>query len=207
VKNAFPLCNAGILRGFGAFSIIRLALSLVVTKIISRRARLIRLPIYIRNRKAILLGDEFTAGVGLRIEAFGGGPDQPVIVIGKNVQINDYVHIGAVRSVRIGDDVLIASKVFISDHNHGRYSGEGQHTSPNTPPSQRELSAEPVDIGNNVWLGEFVSILPGAKIGDGSVIGSMSVVTGEIPSECMAVGAPARVVKRYCRERRRWERV
>lgn len=66
------------------------------------------------------LGDGLTTGVKARVDAFGprrGNP--PVLHIGSNVQINDAVDIGAIEQVVIGDYVLIAPRVFISDHNHG----------------------------------------------------------------------------------------
>ncbi|GAB1482744.1 hypothetical protein MASR2M78_15600 [Treponema sp.] len=67
--------------------------------------------------------------------------------------------------------------------------------SPDTPPNQRFLSATTVEIQENVWIGEFVTILPGTIIGRGSVIGSNSVVTKSIPEYSIAVGNPAKVIK------------
>lgn len=194
------------LREYGFTGVARLGLSLVTTKLIAPQARLIRRPAYIRNRRLIRFGAGFTSGVGLRIDAFGDD-DRIRLEIGSKVQVNDYVHIGAIDSVRIGDNVLIASKVFISDHNHGRYSGPDAHDGPDVPPNARALSSAPVSIEDDVWIGEFVSILPGASIGRGSIIGSMSVVNGAIPPGCIAVGAPARVVKRWDERTRRWEKV
>jgi acetyltransferase-like isoleucine patch superfamily enzyme len=194
------------LRQHGLFGTLRLALSVIATKLIAPRARLIRLPVYIRNRRLIEFGPGFTSGVGLRIEAFGADGDPARIRIGRAVQVNDYVHIGAVQSVRIGDNVLIASKVFISDHNHGAYSGDAPHDSPDVPPNLRPLSSAPVVIEDNVWIGEFVSVLPGVTIGRGSIIGSMSVVTRDVPPDSIAVGSPARVIKRFSRQTGRWER-
>ena len=56
--------------------------------------------------------------------------------------------------------------------------------------------AEPITIGNNVWIGGGTTILPGVEIGDNVVIGAGSVVVKSIPSDCVAVGNPARVVKK-----------
>ena len=103
-----------LLKRYGFFGSIRLASALVVTKIFYKPARLIRLPFYIRGRSAVKWGKHFTTGVGVRIDALGTKPHQ--IVIGNRVQLNDYVHIGAVDQVVIGNDVLIASKVFITNH-------------------------------------------------------------------------------------------
>jgi len=113
------------------------------------------------------------------------------------------VHIAAGEKVVIGNDVLIASRVFISDLNHGSYSGEEQD-SPLTKPNERLLFTKPVHIKDNVWIGENVCILPGVTIGRGCVIGSMSVVTKSIPDYSIAVGIPAKVVKQYDFETNRW---
>lgn len=56
--------------------------------------------------------------------------------------------------------------------------------------------AKPITVGNNVWIGGGVKVMPGAVIGDGAVIGGGSVVVGEIPANCVAVGNPARVIKK-----------
>lgn len=193
-------------RRYGIAGVFRMGVSFLATKIISREARLIRLPVYIRNRRLISFGAGFTAGVGLRIEALDEGSDHPLIEIGPNVQVGDYVHIGAVHSVRIGANVLIASKVFISDHNHGRYSGEGRHDSPSIAPIARQLSFSPVSIEDDVWIGEFVCVLPGVTIGKGAIIGAMSVVTQDIPPNTIAVGSPARPIKTYDPKTGQWEK-
>jgi lipopolysaccharide O-acetyltransferase len=144
--------------------------------------------------------------VGLRLDAFPIGKNI-CIKIGNNVEINDYVHIGAIQSVTIGDNVLIASKVFISDHNHGHYGTNNRHDSPDSIPKERELSYAPVVIANNVWIGESVSIMPGVTIGKGSIIGAMSVVTRAIPPYCIAVGSPAKEIKKYNFDTSNWEPV
>jgi acetyltransferase-like isoleucine patch superfamily enzyme len=111
-----------------------------------------------------------------------------------------------VYKVTIGNNVLMASKIYISDHNHGDYSGDVQD-SPLIHPSIRKLSYSAVEIQDYVWIGEMVSILPGVTIGEGSIIGANSVVSRSIPPFSIAVGAPARVVKSYNHILGRWERV
>jgi lipopolysaccharide O-acetyltransferase len=131
----------------------------------------------------------------------------PLIHIGTDVSMNDYVHIGAVESVTIGDRVLIASKVFISDHVHGSYGRDGIHSDPRVAPAVRPLSAAPVIIEDDVWLGEFVSVLAGTRIGKGSIIGTMSTVVRDIPAYSVAVGSPARVIKQFNFSNGVWEKV
>lgn len=164
---------------------------------------------FVTGKRNISLGSNFRAGVGLRLEAISKYGEQyfsPSIKIGKNVTFNDYIHIGCVDSIEIGDNVLLASKIFISDHNHGYYSGDENslHQSPEIPPADRNLSYSPVCIEENVWIGEFVSILPGSHIGRGSVIGANSVVNGRIPEYSIAVGSPACVVKTYDFSKKQW---
>ena len=65
----------------------------------------------------------------------------------------------------------------------------------------------PVKIGKNVWLGEGVIVMPGVTIGDGAVIGAHSVVNKSIPPACVAVGSPAKVIKKYSFEQGVWLKV
>ncbi len=175
------------------------------TRLFYPRARLLRSPVFIRGRAFTNLGRSLTTGPGFRIDAFPfRSSSEPVVIIGDGVQINDYVHLSARLSVSIGDRAMIASRVFIGDHNHGVYSGPGEHTDPRVPPQLREDWAAPVCIEEDVWIGEGVAVLPGVTIGRGAVIGAMSVVTRDVPPYSIAVGNPARVVKRYDEASRQW---
>ena len=153
------------------------------------------------------IGINFFAGKHLRLEAIlehKGHKYTPQIIIGDNVIVVDFVHIGATNHVEIGDNVLMGSNIYISDHNHGIYSGKNQ-TSPNIPPVDRHVSSgSKVVIGDNVWIGEFVSILPGVTIGRGSIVGANSVVTKDIPPFSIAVGTPAKVIEAFNFENQIW---
>jgi maltose O-acetyltransferase len=89
--------------------------------------------------------------------------------------------------VTIGDDCFIGPNVSIYTACHS--------TDPVERNSRREW-ALPVTIGNNVWIGGSVTILPGIKIGDNVTIGAGSVVVNDIPDGCIAVGNPCRVVRK-----------
>ena len=89
--------------------------------------------------------------------------------------------------VTIGDDCFIGPNVSIYTACHS--------TDPVERNSRQEW-AKPVSIGNNVWIGGSVTILPGVTIGDNVTIGAGSVVTRDIPSNSVAVGNPCKVVKR-----------
>lgn len=190
-------------RTYGFFGLIRLLRDKIFTLIFYPKSRLVRLPIYIRGKRGIVGGDNLTTGINLRIDIIENESFSPVLKIGKNVQINDYVHIGVANYVSIGDNTLIASKVFISDHNHGSYKGINQ-SCPSISPILRKLKSDEITIGENVWIGEFVSILPGVSIGDGAIIGAMSVVTKNIPSNSIAIGSPAKVIKLFDNDIKEW---
>lgn len=191
-------------KRYGIIGCLKLFISLIFTKIFYPKSRLIRLPFDIRNAHLIFLGKNLTTGFACRFEAHGVHQGiEKCLIFGNNVQLNDYVHIAAGEQIVIGDNVLIASRVFISDLNHGSYSGDFQD-SPLTLPNSRKLSTQPVHIEDNVWIGEGVCILPGVTIGKGSIIGAMSVVTKSVPDYSIAVGVPAKVVKIYDFTQEKW---
>lgn len=184
----------------------KMVLSVLYTKLFFPQAKVIRLPFDIRNKKYISIGKGFTTGNGCRIEAYPK-ENEAVLFIGENVQINDYVHITAMKKVIIGNNVLIASKVYISDCSHGSYSGDKNDSNPTTIPSERPLFSKPVIIEDNVWLGEFVSVLPGVTIGKGTIVGAGSVVSRSLPEYVIAVGSPAVPIKKFNFDINKWEKI
>ncbi|SMB90164.1 DapH/DapD/GlmU-related protein [Deinococcus hopiensis] len=161
---------------------------------------------YISGRRDIIIGKDVTIGKRSRIEAISRHGERryiPHLSIGKGTAINDDVHIACISRVSIGEDVLMASRIYISDHNHGIYNGSNPD-SPYNPPNNRPLSIQPVHIGSKVWLGEGVCVLPGVSIGDGAIVGANSVVTRNIPANSIAVGVPAQVIKVFKEELGTW---
>jgi len=190
---------------YGYYGTVYLILSFIYTKLYFKNIKLIRLPIDIRNKKLIDFGRNLTTGKYCRIEVESIEHDSiPRIRFGNNVQINDFVHITAAESIKIGNNVLIASRVYISDCSHGNYNGNVQSDIAECP-SSRKIFSKPIEIGDNVWIGEGVCILSGVKIGYGSIIGSNSVVTKDIPSKSIAVGSPAKVIKVFNDSTKLWE--
>jgi len=195
-------------RRYGLAGLLSLALNTAISRLLFPGTRLLRRPFYIRGKRWICFGPNFTCGRGLRLDAFGNSSTKGALIyIGSDVEVNDNVHIGATESIRIGDRVLIASMVFITDHSHGSYGRDGIHSNPRIAPGERPLMAAPVVIEDDVWLGEFVSVLPGVRIGKGSIIGTMSTVTRDIPPYSIAVGSPARVIKQFNFTTETWEPV
>lgn len=183
--------------------IIRNSLSLLYTKIRFPHARLIRWPLY-HSGTDFIYGKGLTMGRGCRIDT---NSTKKTLYIGKNARIGDYVHINADSRIEIGDNVLMASKIFISDTNHGNYNGENQ-SSPDSNPSERAFFFKEVIIGNNVWIGENVVILSGTIVGDGCIIGANAVLNGkDYPSYSIIAGIPAKVVKQFNHDTNSWERI
>lgn len=77
--------------------------------------------------------------------------------------------------------------------------------SPWQAPNDRPFITEPTYIEDNVWIGENAVVLPGSRIGFGSIIGANAVVSGDIPPYSIAVGAPAHVVKKWNESLQEWE--
>ena len=173
-----------------------------MTRVIVRRARLIRRPIYIRGKKSLIGGEGLTTGRFCRFDLDG---NVGTFFVGKNCEMGDMTHIVAHEKVQIGNNVLIASKCFISDTNHGAYKGENQDA-PDVIPKMRKLITTPVIIGDNVWIGENVVVLAGSVIGKGCIIGANSVISGVIDDYSIVVGN-GRVIKKWNVKRKKWEKI
>ena len=155
----------------------------------------VRLPINVRGWKYITVGNDCYFGPGCRIEAwdsYGTESFSPTIMFGARTRVAGNLHIGAINSVVIGEDVLIGRDVFITDHAHGNSSIEQQTIAPNDRPL---FSKGAVYVGDKVWICERAIILPGVHIGSGSIIGAGAVVTHDVPEGCVVGGNPARIVK------------
>ena len=132
----------------------------------------------------------FEIGDGSKIneQVFVGGlqfPDSR-LVIGRNCQIMQMSFINPTRSITIGDDSGIGGDCLLFGHTSWLSQLEGY-----------KVDFEPIEIGKSVSLSWRVFVLPGAKIGDGAVIGANSLVSQTIPPKCLAIGYPARVVSRF----------
>lgn len=111
------------------------------------------------------------------------------ICIGNNVGISGAT-IYARRSIKIGDNTLIGGNTKIIDNDFHPIDPEVRRKTPN-----ERMEIQPIEIGDNVFIGCNCLILKGAKIGENTVIGAGSVVIGKIPANCIAAGNPARVIR------------
>lgn len=199
-------------EGFNIFSVISSALKVRVRRFYYRKiygwdVRSILGPAYIRGKSHITIGNNFSCRTNLWLEAVTTFNQQvfvPKIHIGNNVGCSDFLHIAATNSIHIGSNVLIGSKVLITDHLHGEYRSS-LASSPEVSPHHRLLTSDlTVIIEDNVLIGDNVCVLPGVLIGHGAVIGANSVVTSDIPPWTIAAGVPAKVMKRFDRLEKKW---
>jgi acetyltransferase-like isoleucine patch superfamily enzyme len=164
----------------------------------------------VRGVKHVHFGSNIYVHGHLWLEAVTRYRDQcfaPRIEIGDEVAFSEGVHISCIERISLGNRVLIGSRVYISDHSHGLYKGAIQ-SHPDEPPARRPLGAGgPVDIGENVWIGDNAVIVGPISIGRGSIIGANSVVRANVPDRTMVAGAPARVIKHFNGLRSQWERL
>lgn len=119
------------------------------------------------------------------------------LTIGDGTYIGRFGHIYATKKITIGKKVLIADKVYISDNQHGFRDIRLPII------DQPVLQLGEVEIGDGAWLGENACII-GAKVGKNSVIGANALVNKDIPDYCVAVGSPAKIIKRYNFELKEW---
>ncbi|MEG1717024.1 MAG: DapH/DapD/GlmU-related protein, partial [Lachnospiraceae bacterium] len=139
------------------------------------------------NTKGLKLGRNVRFGKNTRIDFYDTG----FMRIGDGCYIgqNNTFLVGA--DISIGNGVLMASDICIASENHGM-----DPTDMNGYGAQRLITL-PVFIGDGCWIGEKVIILPGTSIGSKSIIGAGSVVTKNVPDLCIAVGNPAKVIKKF----------
>lgn len=114
------------------------------------------------------------------------------ISIGNNCNIGEYSHITAINRISLGDGLLTGRYVIISDNAHGGLSFDESVIEPD----KRKLQSKgEIVIGSNVWLGDKVAVLAGVHIGNNVIVGANSVVTNDIPDNCMVAGIPATIKK------------
>lgn len=127
--------------------------------------------------------------------------DKGVVEVGAYSALGAGSRIQCALSISIGESTAIAPNVTITDNNTHPTSPSDRLKMMTTPAGHNMRSwkysdKKAVVIGNNCWIGEMSRILKGVTIGDGSIIAANSVVTKDVPANCIVAGNPARVVKR-----------
>ncbi len=155
----------------------------------------------IKNQNLLKIGEDCQISNFSLIaaECKKGVYEQPAVELGNRVCVGHYNHISGNCRLVLEDDVLLAQDVFISDNDRCyedvsvpiRYQGRN--------------NGRPLTIGAGTWIGRNACVM--ASVGKNCVIGANAVVVKDIPDYCVAVGSPARVIKRYDPEREEWVKV
>lgn len=154
----------------------------------------------VQGKKFISIGRNSVIQRGGWLLALKIDNENPILSIGDNCAIGDFCHIAAVRKVVFEDDVLLANNIYISDNLHS-------YEDITIPIKDQAVKfKKEVVLRSGCWIGENVSII-GASIGKNSIIGANSVVTSDIDDYCIAVGSPARVIKKYDMVTKKWNPV
>ncbi len=154
----------------------------------------------IDGHKRIFLGDKVFIRKNTWLAAYPvTGIESCRLIIGDGSYLGNFCHVFASSKIEIGKKVLIADRVYISDNVHGY---KNIHLPIIDQPVEQ---TDTVLIDDGAWIGENVCII-GASVGKNSVIGANAVVTKNIPDYCLAVGAPAKIIKRYNFEHKEWQK-
>ena len=159
-------------------------------------------PMRIIGKRRVFIGDKVTILNMARIETVHSWGEQKLegrLTIGDGSSFEQCCHLIAAKDVKIGKGCVFSSFVYISDCSHGY--------SPQKGIMESDLEIKPVSIGDHCFIGTGSCIMPGSTLGNNVVIGANSVVTGEIPDNSMAVGSPARIIKKYDMKTDRWIRI
>ncbi len=180
------------------------------------RGLVIQLPRQLGNPERIFLGDEVKLGPNSVLRAIQDSPGswlahpegeqvrqrfEAEVHIGHRVTATSALQVVAHERITIEDDVMFASNVFICDGLHSYERGDLPYK------YQGIFRIAPIHIGRGSWLGQNVVVMPGVTIGELAVIGANSVVTRDVPRQSVAVGSPARVIRRWDAESERWQAV
>jgi acetyltransferase-like isoleucine patch superfamily enzyme len=168
---AFSLLSSGAFASFGSHTVLQP-------------------PIRIEGERRIAVGSYVFVGSGAWLQVIDGPAGAGFIEIGDGTSLAGGCVLSSAGRIRLGDRVLLARHVYVADHRHAFADGSRAVI------DQGIEQVMPVTIGDGAWLGENVVVGPGVTIGPGAVIGANAVVLDDVPDRAVAVGAPARVVRR-----------
>lgn len=141
------------------------------------------------NNSKLIIGDDVVIKRGAYITV-----ENSQVLINSHAMIGHDVWIGGKGgNIEIGRNTMIAVKTVIVSSNH-------DYLDIQVPYHEGHELAEDIRIGENVWIGSLCVVLPGVKIGDGSVVGALSIVTKDVDRNSLIVGNPARLIKEIVRD-------
>ena len=137
----------------------------------------------------------------LPCKEYAGVHYNPKIIIGDGCIIGIRNSFAAINSIKIGKNVLFAGYVHLTDHSHGYEDISLSIT------AQQLVSKGPIIIDDDCWLGFGCEILSGVHIGKHSVIAAKAVVTKNVPAYSIVAGNPARIIKKFNFDLKKWEKI
>lgn len=148
----------------------------------------------LQNANRITIGNNVGIGKDVLLRCYDlDGCASSRIIIGDGSRIGDYSTLSSCKDIIVGKGVLTGRMVMITDNSHGHTDRPEELE---MSPVFRPLASKgAVRIGDNVWIGEKVSIMPNVTIGDGAIIAANAVVTKDVPAYAIAGGCPAKVLK------------
>lgn len=149
----------------------------------------------LKGKRHITLEDSVTVRPYTQIWSGGG-----TVRIGKGSEIGERCRISITNSLDIGEQVLLSPNVYITDCDH-----EYRNIDVSVINQGIVQRGQKVSIGGGSYIGINAVIVGNVKIGKHCVIGANSVVTKDVPDYCVAVGSPAKILKRYNLETQLWE--
>jgi lipopolysaccharide O-acetyltransferase len=148
-------------------------------------------PVRLDGERWISIGADVFVGSGSYLQVLYGDDHHGRLEIGDGTSMTGNCTLSAAGSIKLGRRVLLARNVYIADHRHA-------FEDPTRAILDQGIEqVEPVEIGDGAWLGQNVVVGPGVRVGRGAVVGANSVVLSDVPDHAVAVGAPARVVRRF----------
>lgn len=136
----------------------------------------------------------------LPLKKYAGISYNPKITIGDGCWIGIRNSFACIDRIEIGNNVLFAGYVHVTDHSHG-------YEEIDIPIKiQKLISKGPVVIEDQCWLGFGCEILSGVHVGRHSIVAARAVVTKDVPPYSIVAGNPARIIKQYNFETKQWER-
>lgn len=159
-------------------------------------------PLFVKKPEHISIGDNVTIRTGARIEiidALKGRKLFPELTIGDYVSIEQNCHIVCANKLFIGCGTLISSNVFITDCSH-------VYSDINKRVLLQGLTIKKTYIGDNSFVGAGAKIMSGVHIGKHCIVGANCVVNSDVPDNCVIVGIPGKIIKKYNSDTNKWEK-
>jgi len=153
-------------------------------------------PTFLSGVNKVEIGERVRIFPGIRMEVLN---NYSSIKIKDNVSIGQNLHIVSGADLIISKDSTISSNVFITNIEHS-YKEIDRHI------MDQSIIVKDTIIGENCFIGCGARIQAGTKLGKQCIVGTNAVVKGEYPDYSVIVGAPARIIKRYNLESKKWER-